>query len=596
MGLFAAVIGLYAQTAHFEFVAVDDDAVVLDRPQITGGLSRGNARWALTDTQGYWQPLSAMSHMLVFSLAGGDAGAHHLASAVLHALNAALLLLALRLLTGELWASTLVAALFALHPLRVESVAWVCERRDVLSGLFWIASLIAYGLYARRPSLPRYAAVMLAFALALMSKPMVVALPLVLLVLDFWPLGRWKQAGESWRLSARRLVIEKVPLLLLSAGVAWLTIFGQKQALALRSFEDISLGWRLVIPPLAYVAYVADSLWPVGLSFIYLHPALLGMPLAPAVVEAAGAVALLMAITLLCLKTSRSRPYLLAGWLWFLLTLLPVIGIVQVGYQWHADRFSYVPTIGLAIMLAWTLRDLVARHPPVRLPVVGVAVLALVALASATWRQIDTWRNSTALLEHAIAVAPDNYFAHQTLAGVQMDSGDYEDARRHLDTALAIRPNEPYALELLGSWFEARGDSARAATYYAAALRVEPLASERSLRRLFALDLADGRVDEAIALLRGPAGEQPGSGEMHLAAGELLLKRGRTDDAVVAMERAVALDPTSAKARNNLGVALVRAGRYGDAAAQFERLIELDPLFPNANESLQYARRKGQAP
>lgn len=591
-----AVAALYARTAGFDWIALDDYSVIVDRPEINRGLTAAGVRAAFTTIQPDWQPLTTMSHMLTFALLGDDAGRHHLVNPALHALNAALLFLALWMLTGAPWPSALAAALFAVHPLRAESVAWVAERKDTLSGLFWMLTLLAYAGYARRPRLGRYAAVLLALALGLMSKSMLVSLPLVLLLLDLWPLARWRGATGAGtagvRLSLGRLVVEKLPLLVLAAGSAAVTFATATQSGSLKSFEAFSFGWRLAIPPLAYAAYLLESVWPVGLAVMYPHPALIGTPLTSVGWRAGLAAALLLAVTGFCLATRRTRPYLLVGWLWFLITLLPVIGVVQVGYQWYADRFTYIPSIGLAIMLAWSLRDLVAQRPRLRAAVSAAAVGLLIGLAILSWRQIGTWRDSVTLFEHAAAATPNNYFAHQTLGAVLLDEGDFDGARRHLEEALRIRPDEAYAHQQLGMWFENKGDTEQAARSYEEALRLEPYWAQTSLRQLFLIRLAQGRLDEALTLMQGPGAADPSTAELHLVLGEALLQQRRIPEAVAQMERAVALAPTSTKALNNLGVALAHAGRYAEAAKQFERVLVLEPDHREAAKNLNYARQQ----
>lgn len=591
-----AVVGLYGQTARFQFVALDDLFVIVNRPEINHGLSAGGVRWAFTTIQPDWQPLTWLSHMLTFTLAGAAPGPHHLVNVGLHALNSVLLFLALRLLTGARWPSALAAALFALHPLRAESVAWVVERKDTLSGLFWMLALLAYGWYARRPSAGRYAAVLLACGFGLMSKAMLVTLPAVLLLLDGWPLRRWRGAGAPGGRSLLQLLIEKLPLFVLVAGVAAVTVATASGSRGLKSLDAFPLAWRLVMPPLAYAAYLAQSAWPTGMAAMYPHPALIATPLATVAWRAAAATVLLLAITVLCLRGWRARPYLAVGWGWFLLTLLPVIGVVQVGAQWHADRFTYIPTIGLAIMLAWGLRDLVAARPRLRVPVAGAAVLALLALSAASWRQIATWRDSVTLFEHAIAATPDNYFAHQVLAAQLRAAGDLDGARRHLEEALRIRPDEAYAHEQLGLLYEQQRDPARAAAAFEQALRLRPDSSWISRRRLTAIRLAEGRLDDAVALLEGPDGAQAANAQMRFALGTALLNHGRAADAVTQMRAAVALAPDAAGAHNGLGVALAAAGRPAEAAAEFERTLALQADFPMAAARLDAARRQSGSP
>jgi len=588
------VVCVYAQTSRFDFVGLDDYSVVVEPPQINQGITWEGLGWAFTTTQPDWQPLTLISHMLSFSLFGDDAGGHHLPNIALHALNAVLLFLALRALTGELWPCALAAALFAVHPLRAESVAWVTERKDTLSGAFWMLTMLAYAGYAKRPTIGRYALVFVALACGLMSKPMLVTLPAVLLLLDLWPLARWNAVapGEVAQRSLGRLVLEKLPLLplvLVAVGTTFTTL---AQSGGLKSLESFPLGWRIAMPPLAYVTYLLQTVWPTGLAVIYPHPALIGTSIGSSAWQALGAALLLLAITGLCLRAWRTRPYLLVGWLWFLVTLLPVIGVVQVGSQWHADRFTYTPSIGLAIMLAWSLRDLVVARPEWRTAVGTASLGALAALAILSWRQIATWRDTITLFAHAAAATPNNFSAHAVLGGALIDVGDLEGARRELDLALAIRPTEPFAHERLGSLFEEQGDENSAARSYEEALRLNPKSSWRSRRQLFAMRLADGRIEEAAALLEGPDAAAAVTAEMRLNLGAVLLEKGRYADAVAQLQDAAVLAPSSGTIRNVLGLALAGAGRYREAEAEFVRALAIRPGDAQAEENLRLVRER----
>ena len=425
-----SVLALYAQTHRFEFINLDDYHFLVYRPIVRSGLTWDGFRWAMSSVEADWHPLMWLSHMLDFSVFGPDPGPQHLVNAGLHAANGVLLFLTLRALSRALWPSALVAALFALHPLRAESVAWLSERKDVLSGLFWMLTLLAYAAFARRPSAARYALVGAAVVLGLMSKTMLVTLPFVLLLLDLWPLGRLRLAGnplpdcaggpapaaaggDAHRpLRVARLVLEKLPLVAIAAAASGLTVLAQQSMDAFRSLDQMSTAWRVVNAPLAYGTYLYQTLWPTRLAVIYPHPAMIaGTRLGDYLWPAAGATVLLASVTVLCVAAARRRPYLLVGWLWYLVTLVPVVGVVQVGHQSHADRYTYLPMIGVYIMVAWGLRDAIARWPGLRVPAVGGGALVLVALAALSWGQIGTWQNSRRLFEHAIAVTDDNYYA-----------------------------------------------------------------------------------------------------------------------------------------------------------------------------------------
>ncbi|HET6319378.1 MAG TPA: tetratricopeptide repeat protein [Chloroflexota bacterium] len=607
-----SVLTLYAQTRRFEFINLDDYHFLVNNPMVTSGLTWDGLWWAMLSVEADWHPLTWLSHMLDFSVFGPDPGPQHLVNAGLHAANGVLLFLALRALSGAPWPSALAAALFALHPLRAESVAWLVERKDVLSGLFWMLSLLAYAAFARRPSAARYALVGAAIVLGLMSKSMLVSLPVVLLLLDFWPLERVRlahhplpesaagrgpaAAGADARspLPLTRLVLEKLPLITLSAAAAGLTLLAQQSMGAFRSLDQVSTAWRVVNAPLAYSTYLYQTLWPTRLAAFYPHPAMIaGTPLGNYRWLAAGATALLATVTVLCVRAARRRPYLLVGWLWYLLTLVPVVGLVQVGQQSHADRYTYLPVIGVCIMVAWGLRDAIARWPRLRVPAVSGSALVLIGLTVLSWRQIGTWQNSRRLFEHAIAVTHDNYYAQQTLGNALIMSGELEPARRHLEEALRIKPDSAYALEQLGVLFEQQGNRGAAAEAYEKAVRLS-WKSMYARYHLASIRRAEGKLDAAIELWTAALQYQPDDPQLRFDLGAALLQQQRYAEAIVQLRRLTELAPDVPDAHNVLGVALAQQGRLDDAAAQFEQTLALNPGHPDATRNLQWVRAQGR--
>ncbi len=593
LGLCAALViavqALYAQTASFEFLTLDDYNFLLTRRTVRAGLSWPGLRWAMLTVEPNWHPVTWLTHQLDFTLFGPHAGPHHLVSAALHSANALLCFLALRALTGALWPSALVAALFALHPLRAESVAWLSERKDVTSGLFWMLTLLAYAGYVRRPTVGRYALVFGALMLGLMSKTMLVSLPLVLLLLDVWPLGRWPWAAAGARpVPVAWLVTEKLPLVGLALAASVITIFAQQAVGGVRSLGQVPMAWRLVNAPIAYATYLAQTAWPVNLAAIYPHPATMGGA-ALRVWPAIGAGALLVAITAFCLAAIKRAPYLAVGWFWYLIALVPVIGLFQVGRQAHADRYTYLPTIGIYAMLAWGLRDAAVRRPALRVPAVAASAAALVVLAALSWRQIGTWRNTRVLFEHAIAVTEDNYYAHQALGAALSAAGEFEAARRHLEEALRISPDSAYAVEQLGLLRERQGDRVGAAAAYERALALS-WKSFFARRNLAAMRRAEGNLDAAIELWTAAVEYQPDDAQLRFDLGSTLLQRERYADAAAHLRRAAALRPDFAQAHNNLGVALAKQGLYAEALSEFERVLALNPNHPTAARSLRWVR------
>jgi tetratricopeptide (TPR) repeat protein len=598
VGLAVAVAALYAQTRHFEFVSLDDYYLLVLRPEIRSGLSWTNLEWALTAVEPSWQPFTWVTHQLDFALFGTDPGPQHLVNAAWHAANAVLFFLALRALTGELWPSALAAALFAVHPLRAESVAWLSERKDVTSGFFWMLTLLAYAGYARRGGAGRYALVALAFVLGLLSKTMVMSLPVILLLLDVWPLRRWSPWDTPRRSDAtpRALVVEKLPLLAIGVAAVAMTIFTQFTIGGIRSLGEMPAAWRLVNVPIAYVTYLAQAFWPTRLGATYSHPAFVaGSDLATYVGLAVGATALLVAITVACAAAGRRAPYLLVGWLWYVVALVPVIGILQAGRQGHADRFTYLPTLGIALAVAWSLRDLVAHRPRLRVPAVAAATLVLALCSALSFRQIATWRDTKSLFTQAIAASADNYFAHQTLGAWLFSTGELPAAREHLEAALAISPDSAYAHEQLGLVLEKQGDRAGAIAAYERAVQLSDKSffAKRNLAALRAAApapaaTAAASVDQALAAVRA----DPADPRARIDLGIAYLREKRYDDALRHLQSAVELARDSAQAHDALSIALVRTNRLAEAEPHLARAAELNPGNDMTRQRLAWVRQQ----
>ncbi len=503
-GLIAvAAAAAFAPVRGNGFVSVDDDLYVYANPFVLGGLSRAGAAWALRSTHAAnWHPLTWLSHMADVSLFGLDAGAHHLVSLALHIANALLLLLALRRLTGRLPESALVAALFALHPLRVESVAWAAERKDVLGALLSLLTLLAYVRYAARPGALRYLAVPALLLLSLAAKPMAVTLPLLLLVLDGWPLGRLQ------RMPLRRLLLEKAPLFLLALASSWVTLAAARAGGALDLLGETPLALRLGVAIDAAAGYLALTLLPASLSVFYPFPV---EPLPAWQVGASAAVP--AAASLLALLQARRRPWLAAGWLWYLAAIAPVSGLVHAGTQAMADRYTYLPLIGPVLALVWTAAAPVRRRRAAPAALAGVAALLLL-LAALSHRQTRLWKDGETLLRHAVAAVPENWPARFSL-GVNL---------------------------------EAAGRVAAAAAEYREVLRIRPsyVPANTNLGRLLCLQ---GRVPEALPLLRTAVRAQPGNSMLHLNLGLALEWLGRQEEAAASYAEAARLDPADQVAR-----------------------------------------------
>ena len=604
--LILATFAVFSPVTGNGFVHFDDSTYIVDNPRVTAGLTAEGIRWAFQG--GYasnWHPLTWMSHMLDCELFGVDATRHHLMSVALHAITAALLLAALATMTRAFWPSLWIAALFALHPTRVESVVWAAERKDVLCALFWVLTMLAYARYVRRPGAGRYLLVLLAFALGLMSKSMIVTLPAVLLLLDFWPLGRG--GGGAGRPLAR-LLVEKVPLLGMAIATGVMTVVSQGEGGAIGSLEFLAISDRIYNALQSVFAYLGMTLWPSGLACIYPHPAITDPGsftalLGPAILAGV----FLVAITWFAWRRRASGPWFTVGWLWYLGTLLPVIGLLQVGMQARADRYTYLPLIGIYVIVAFGLRALVTRRPQLRMPVVTFAAASVIACAVLTARLIPHWENTETVFARALAVTERNYIAHLNLGTALDGRGEREAARRHFLAALEINPKLPEAHNNLAGILWSRGKSGEALEHYREAVRLNPELLEAffnlgvvhasrdereeaadAFARAIELNpdhpeirsrhggvlLELGRIEEALTQYQELARIEPENVEAHLRAGYCLASLRRIDEAIVEFESLLAIHPNHPDGHNNLGVMLGRLGDDAGAAKHYRLAIE----------------------
>ena len=504
---------VFAKAGGLEFLSYDDNLYVTDNQTVQGGLSWSNAAWAFTTMHAAnWHPLTWLSLMLDIQLFGPRPGALHLVNVLFHAVNTVLLFLILARMTGAKWRSAFVAALFAIHPLHVESVAWVAERKDVLSVLFGLLTIWAYVRYTTRPALSHYAWVVLFLVLSLLSKPMLVTMPFLLLLLDYWPLGRMGGSLQPvpgsvpapQQASLTRLIAEKIPLLVLCAASSIVTVVAQNRSEAIGDLALSSLGLRLANAAVGYVRYLGKTFWPASFSVFYPHPGT-ALPMW----QSAGAVLLLLLITALVLLRLRRSPWLAVGWLWFIGTLVPVIGLVQVGAQSIADRYTYFPLIGIFIMIAWGVPELLKglRIGP---RVLGAAsMLVIVVLAGITWRQLGFWKTHETLFRHAISVTTNNCVAHANLAEALLLKGELEEASVHLEETLRLCPRDEQAWYNLGVLQKNRGELPEAEYALREALRLKPGYTD-AWSNLGAVYLASGRFPEAIDALLEAARLAPG--------------------------------------------------------------------------------------
>jgi len=454
---------VFGQTLGYPFINFDDPEYVYENPHINGGLTTRGVIWAFTHVPAPdWYPLTTISHMVDCQFYGLNAGGPHFTNVLLHTVSVILLFLVLRLMTGALWRSAFVAAVFAIHPLRVESVAWVVERKGLLSGLFFMLTLGAYVRYVRKRSVARYSTMASMFACGLMSKPMLVVVPLVLLFLDYWPLRRFEK-----RSSIRGLILEKIPLLSLSAGSCLATVAGQTGAVV--SMQPLPFAWRIGNALVSYITYIRQMIWPVRLAVFYPH-----LENHLSLWQIGFAIALLIAVSAIAFILRKDRPYLIVGWLWYLLMLVPVIGVVQINLQGHADRYTYLPAIGLYLVVAWGMADLSESWLYRRQILSSAAALAIAVLAWAAWRQTTYWRDSESLWTHTIAVTPDNDFAHTSIADLLLRRGRIDEAISHSREALRIRPNNSDAHNNLALALLHTGNVQEALVHFEKSLEIQP--------------------------------------------------------------------------------------------------------------------------
>lgn len=565
VALAALAAAVFAPAVGYEFVNFDDDRYVTENPWVQRGFTAESLRWAwTTGHMGNWNPVTWMSHFADWRLFGADPAGHHAVSIALHAANTGLVFILLATATGAPWRSALVAALFAVHPTRVESVAWVSERKDVLSTFFWLLTLLAYVGWTRRATGGRWALVLVLFALGLASKPMLVTLPATLALLDRWPLGRLRSAADL-----RPRVREKLSLVPLVVAACVVAVWAQRSAGALESLDAYPLGVRAANAVVAWATYLWMAVWPADLAVLYPHPGR---------VEAgrlAAAAAVLVALTALALRERERRPYLLVGWLWYVGTLVPVIGLVQLGGAALADRYTYVPYLGLFAALAWSL-------PPWPRLVPAAALGVLAALALATRAQLATWRDSVALWERALAVTERNPVAHNNLGFALARRGDTDAAMRHLVQAIALRPTYLVARVELGNLLLAAGRLDEATAQYQAAVAIDPT-SAAALTNLGRALAQQGHPAEAVALHERALAADPSATAARLNLGTALAALGRFADARRAFEAVLAAEPENTDALNNRGNMLLAEGRTAEGLASIERALALRPDFGTAH-------------
>jgi tetratricopeptide (TPR) repeat protein len=549
-----STLAVFWQMRHHEFINFDDNQYIVNNSEVKAGLTLESFLWSFTSICAHnWHPLTWLSHMLDYDIYGLNPGGHHFTNMLFHIANALLLFWVLRRMTGRLWPSAFVAAAFALHPLHVESVAWASERKDVLSTFFLLLTMWAYVCYVERPRVKRYLLILLLFTHGLMAKQMLVTLPFVLLLLDYWPLRRLRFKGQNLFNSARgiapasagRCILEKLPLFILSAAAS-VVVFLVQQRTVVKTITEYPLIYRIENALVSYVVYIFKMFWPSHLAIFYPHP--LGTLVTWKI---AGSALLLVCITIVVIWKARQYPYLAVGWLWYLITLLPVIGLIQIGLQAFADRYTYMSLTGLFIIIVWGISDLFAR---LRYRVVILSltsVILFLVLCVSTWCQVRHWRNNITLYKHATTVIKNNWWAYFRLGMAFDQQNNLDEAMKHYTKALQIKPGFPAPHKNLGYVLARQGKLDEAIKHYTDALRYRP-------------DFADA----------------------HTKLGNALLRQGKFDEAIEHFSEAIRIEPDVADTHSGLGYALAQKGRFDEAIEHYTKAIQLKPYWPEALENL----------
>ena len=590
--LVMSTLAVYWQVQHHDFVNYDDDKYVTENRHIQGSFTLEKIAWAFTAKHvGNWHPLTWLSHMLDYQLFGLNPGRHHLTNLCLHLANTLLVFFFFRKMTGAPWQSGFVAALFALHPLHVSSVAWVSERKDVLSTFWGMLTMWSYLWYVKHPGLNRYLCVSLFLALGLMSKAMLVTLPFVLLLIDYWPLWRWRTEPSNRIGSSRQwpvafyLFLEKIPLIILATTSGVVTLLAEREWGAAISLDVIPIRVRIGNALVSYVNYIVKMIWPSNMAVFY--------PLNPESLQwwqIAGSCLLLAAISLLALRVVRQRPYFTVGWLWYLGTLIPVIGLVQIGSQSMADRYTYIPLIGLFVIVAWGVPDLAARWRHREIWLATSATFLLLILMVVSFKQVGYWKNSITLYEHTLKVTSNNYIIHYNLGMALVDEGQVDAAIDHYLQALRIKPDCVEARNNLSLALAKQGRLDEAIDHYLQALRIKP-DFEKAHYNLGLAFSKQGQTDKAVYHYLEALRIKPDYKQAHVNLGVALERQGRMQDAVDHYLEALRIEPEEGT-YNNLGNALEKQGRINAAIYHYLQALWLNPDYVDAHYNLGIALDK----
>jgi tetratricopeptide (TPR) repeat protein len=586
LALTLLTLAVFWQVRNHEFVNYDDNDYITDNYMVKRGLTWGGVWWAFSRSHANnWHPLTWLSHMLDWQLFGWNAGGHHLMQVALHLANTVLLFFLLQRMTGGVWRCAFVAALFAVHPLHVQSVAWASERKDTLSTLFWLLTMWTYWSYAHRPDFRRYALVLGLFALGLMAKPMLVTVPLVLLLTDYWPLYRIREGKKKdHRLPLSKLVWEKTPMFAITVISSVVTFLAQLKETVV-STEKLPLYERTANAITAYSHYIIQLFWPGKLAMLY--PISLHIPLWKVI----GSLTFLIVVTTLVLKYGPKHRYLTFGWFWYLITLVPVIGFVQVGSQAVADRYTYVPYIGLFVIIAYGVGELVEKLNIHRVFLWPAAAGALTACALYAYENVGYWKNSEILLRHTLEVTPDNCLVHNNYAITMDQKGNMQEAIKHYEEALRIKYDFPEVHNNLGAAYDKIGKHDEALPKYLKALELKPEYPDALFNTAASYRLR-GKIDDAITYYKRALDLKPDYLGANFDLAGIYFSRNQFSDAIRHYEAALDVNPHSAEARNNLACALVAAGKPDEALAQLQRALQIKPKYPDAYKNLAVIYRK----
>ena len=575
------VFVVYWPVQHYDLISLDDIDYISGNPYAKAGLTWESLSWAMKDVHtGYWHPLTWVTHMLDYQLFGSRVGGHHWTNVIFHIANSVLLYVILKRMSGSAWKSALVATLFAVHPLNVESVAWVSERKNVLCTFFWFMGIWSYSYYVVRPTPCRYCLILVTFSLGLMSKPMIVTFPFTLLLLDYWPMGRL----TSWKMFPR-LIFEKMPLFILSAIVGIVTFLSSLHGDVTISIDKLPMGNRLANAGVSYAKYLERMFWPQNLAVFYPYSREFSL------VQTSTAFLLLSVISCLAIFFVHKYRYALTGWLWYLGTLVPVIGLIQVGKQAMADRYAYVPMIGLFIIIAWGIPDLLRGWPLRKIIFLISSAAVISSLMICSVLQVRYWRNGVTLFEHALLATDINSRAHYNLGIALTDMGKLNEAVYHLESAIKLEPEYAGPYGYMGLALAREGKTDEAIVYYREALRIKQ--DDETTHNNLGVALAGrGKFDEAILHFQLALRIRPDYLHANRNMAGALAKLGKMEEAIGYYEKALKLDRDNAVTHNNLGLALAGVGRDQEAIGHFQEALKINPSYEDAINNLRSVQRK----